>query len=44
MQVQKWGKRLAVRLPKSLCQAVNFLEGKEVETLEEMLEGITPEI
>ncbi|MEC1716523.1 AbrB/MazE/SpoVT family DNA-binding domain-containing protein [Schinkia azotoformans] len=38
MQVQKWGKRLAVRLPKSLCQAVNFLEGKEVEfTIEKML-------
>lgn len=59
MKVQKWGNSLAVRLPKSLCQAMNISEGKEVdfsigknsiiikpkkETLEEMLEGITPEM
>lgn len=58
MQVQKWGNSLAIRLPKSLCQAIGIEEGKELdysieknvimlkpktESLEEMLEGITPE-
>lgn len=31
MQVQKWGNSLAVRLPKKLCEAVAFEEGKEVD-------------
>jgi antitoxin MazE len=59
MQVQKWGNSLAIRLPKSLCQAIGIEEGKELdytieknvitlkpkaESLEEMLEGITPEM
>lgn len=60
MQVQRWGNSLAIRLPKSLCQAIGIEEGKELdftvekdvitlkpkkesESLEEMLERITPE-
>lgn len=45
MQVQKWGNSLAIRLPKSLCQAVGIKEGEELDfTVEKDVIILKPKI